>query len=352
MQRIIKNFGLPFAMLLGLGVSMYFYSNPKLGGADPSSLREVTAFKEYLDKDGNGEVLYAYKGATVTNNLIDDHTELVSSERKKDKNGKDIIENTYKIYDKGQFLKEGNSWTELLYATTTQSKFSRPIASYFINIALATDFVGASDGWARRATGSESFATIRAGDGTSSDGANNWELESLNSGAGAWQRIGRGKGLFDASSIDDTFVVTSASLTLNNQGKAASDPHSSCYYVTSHDTDANANAEYQHAVSAGATKYSNTSVCYADITAGADNVWTFNASGIAGISLTAVTGIGLRLSWDFDNSEPGGTGNGDAYWYSSTGGTADQDPFLTVVASAPAVATYRQPDVFIIRGDE
>ena len=325
--------------MLGLGVSMYFYASPELGGTDPSSLREVTGFKEYLDKDGNREVLYAYKSIKVTNNLIDDHTELVSSERKKDKKGKDIIENTYKIWPEGQFLKQGNEWFEVLHATTTQNKFSRPVASYFINMALATDFVSTTDAFQRRAPAGDTWAQIRGGVGTSN------ELSSLattliESTPGVYTRMQRSKSVYDASSIDDSFVVTSASLTMMTRGNNAGDQYGFCWYITSHDTDTPAaNGEYEDALVNGNTKYSDTVLCDADFVASGQDTWTFNAAGIAGISLTTTTGIGIRFDDDFDNVEPTGTGEQEVSWWSANDGTGAQDPFLTVVASAPAVAS-------------
>src|SRR3990167_3559906 len=343
MKRIIKNLGLPLIIILGLGISMYFYTDSeKFGAADPSSQREIFNYVDTFDREGNPVTLYYFKGNKINKNLSDDgNVEIISDVKKKDKNGKDFREVTFNVFVKDSHIKINNEWFEVQASTTPRDQFVKPVASRFFKSAYAADFLGASDGYNRVDSSAVSWNAARTANGTAN--GVQWSIEWIGS-TGAWTRYGRNKGLFDASSIDDTWIVTSATLTLNASRNDAGEPHSDCFSVTNHETDANASAEYQHWLTNSPVNWSNTSVCDADVVAGSDNVWTFNATGIAGISLTGVTGIALVLKADLDNSEPGGPGGNQRDWNGSTDGVGSacdtgQDPCLTVVASAPAVAS-------------
>src|SRR3990167_6320641 len=190
------------------------------------------------------------------------------------------------------------------------------------------------DGY-QRIDGSLTWSQAHNGNGAAFNIENNLSLE-WNGTAGAWTRVSRNKMLCDTSTIPDTDTISSVTLTLNGSRNDAGDVHSAFFKITNHDTDNNANAEFQHWLALPPVSWSDTSVGDADVVVGNDNVWTFNATGIAGINKTGITGIGLVLKADFDDSEPGGTGSWQVDWYNSFVGTADQDPFLTIVHAVPA----------------
>ena len=188
------------------------------------------------------------------------------------------------------------------------------------------------DGY-QRIDGSLTWSQAHNGNGAAFNIENNLSLE-WNGTAGAWTRVSRNKMLCDTSTIPDTDTISSVTLTLNGSRNDAGDVHSAFFKITNHDTDNNAAAEFQHWLALPPVSWSDTSVGDADVVVDNDNVWTFNATGIAGINKTGITGIGLVLKADFDDSEPGGTGNWQVDWYNSFVGTADQDPFLTIVHAA------------------
>src|SRR3990167_3365460 len=71
------------------------------------------------------------------------------------------------------------------------------------------------------------------------------------------------------------------------------------------------------------------------ISTGADNVWTFNATGLTGVSKTGITWMMFRDGHDIENNNPNDTSGITSMAMAETTGTTD-DPLLTVTHAAAA----------------
>ena len=193
------------------------------------------------------------------------------------------------------------------------------------------------DGQINRDVTEESFATIRAGAGTSASP----------SGAGLQSYIGAGTTqdlfiallhsylLFDTSSLGASAIISSAKITphfyAKDNGLGSPDIHVASSNPASN-TDL-VSADFQNV---GRTSFG--SLTYASVTVAAYNDITLNANGLANISLTGISKFSLQLSWDINNSYTGtwvssGFSRISAYAADQTGTT--QDPKLTVTYTVP-----------------
>lgn len=150
-----------------------------------------------------------------------------------------------------------------------------------------------------------------------------------------WGEMTRGFALFDTSALGAGVTVTSATLTMTPIYLTDySDPQSvSICGSTPASSTAIVNADYDQL---GTTKFASD-VAIAALTVDTAHDFALNASGLAAISKTGVTKLGVRFKSDLENAEPTRTGSAaiQGIFYSSNAGS--HPPFLTVVTSAAAV---------------
>jgi len=121
--------------------------------------------------------------------------------------------------------------------------------------------------------------------------------------ANKWTTLTRGIALFDSSSLPDGANISAATLSFRGNGK--DDPQSNVPTIN-----AFASAPASNTVlaagdfdSLGSTAFA-TAMPYADWSTIGYNDYALNASGMAAISRTGVTKLGLRLSHDVTGSQP------------------------------------------------
>lgn len=161
------------------------------------------------------------------------------------------------------------------------------------------------DGRASR-SGSESFATKRAGNGDGADViGNSINMPSIDGDSNPnYLFMARGIFIFDTSSILDTETIETAVLRLYIVSK--NDNHNLGVNLTSVTTASDitiGNSDYNVA-NHGSVRFVAADVDLTGISTSAYLELTLNASGIAHINKTGLTKFSLRWGADIDNSAP------------------------------------------------
>lgn len=181
------------------------------------------------------------------------------------------------------------------------------------------------------------WADIRDGAGnTASDNATAANMVFISSSAttNRWNAIVRSHFGFDTSAIDDSETIDSAVMSLwllaledaftESAVLCASTPASATGLVA---------GDYANF---GTMRYSSD-VAISALSINQYNDWTLNSAGLAAISKTGVTSLGLRLAGDIDNAEPSWLSNTNSRingnYAENASGTA-RAPKLVVTTSA------------------
>jgi hypothetical protein len=180
----------------------------------------------------------------------------------------------------------------------------------------------------------ESWSTIRLGAGNES--ADTFATVSegpvvyTGASAGLWRYMSRVICLFNTSALARG-AVTAATFSVYglNKYNASFDPSLSVYSTTPASNTAIVNADYG---TFGSTALADT-VAYASVTTAGYNDFTLNATGLAAVSVSGITKLGLRLTADADNAEPtwgsAVARSGFGFYLADQTGTAN-DPKLVV----------------------
>ena len=190
------------------------------------------------------------------------------------------------------------------------------------------------DGVVKRDTLVEAFSTVRSGAGTSADdSSSSLNIQIAANPASDYDRIYRAPLLFLTSSIPDDATIDSATLEIYITGKSDNLATAQSISLVKPTPASNTTlvASDYNVANWDMTKQA-TDVTIASITLNAYNTWTLNATGLGNISKTGVTKLGLVLSGDQSNTDPGWVANADAsitFQCAETTGTS-QDPKLTV----------------------
>jgi len=199
------------------------------------------------------------------------------------------------------------------------------------------------DAWVRTDPGAtgETWASARGRTvGDSSSDSDSYLLLTLRGAtvSNQWRNIARSIMGFDTSSIPDTDVISSATLSLWD-GISANNPTSfgtQTIKVVGAPTPVSEyavkNADFNVA-NWDINSYSDTALTMSDWNASsAYEVFTLNATGISNIELATTTWLGLMLSSDFSNTAPTWANNVESYIlpYSSDNGGTTNDPKLTI----------------------
>lgn len=141
---------------------------------------------------------------------------------------------------------------------------------------------------------------------------------------------------FDTSSIPDDNIISAASLDCKSSGASGSNPdHTVSAYDSAH-SDIVTGTDFDLR---GSTLYSSNSNAFSAWgAAGTAKSWTFNATGIAGISKTAKTKFCLLDdTTDVANSTPASVLDYSNGIYSKGNATAGNRPFLNITYAPPVV---------------
>lgn len=207
------------------------------------------------------------------------------------------------------------------------------------------------NGWVARQNVDETWATIRAGAGTTSfidDTTNNLFvgfIQTTGGYTGKFAVLRRSIFTFDTSAIGSSAAISDAVLSLYGASKyydgifAAADTVD-IYTSTPASNNNLVNADFQEL---GSTSQSGSPISYTNWSTTGYNAFTFNATGRGNVSKTGISKFGSRnANYDGDNVSPSGNGDNAQYliktYPSGTSGTS-QDPKLVVTYTTVAPNT-------------
>lgn len=193
-------------------------------------------------------------------------------------------------------------------------------------------------------TSTATWATIRGATGNDSNDSSTTLFPSYlwsSSVANDWCYMTRGGVLFDTSSLPDDATIISVTLSLYGESKGntsgLSDFSYNVYSFTPASDSVIANTDYANF---GSTVFA-TGVTYAGLSTAGYNDFPFNATGIAAVSLTGLTRLGLReATYDGPNNAPvyatfGANKQAFIEVYGSEQAGTSQDPMLVVNYTVP-----------------
>lgn len=202
------------------------------------------------------------------------------------------------------------------------------------------------DGRAWRGGASESFATIRAGVGTSNDNSGSqadMAILQSTSTSNLFATLVRGYLTFDTSYLGLNAIIDSASLSLwfTLLQNALGSPNLNIAGASLTSANAIVNADYQNAPA----RTVMGSLVYANGVTNQYNVITLNQQGKANINPTGITQFSLQLDWDLSNNF---TGAWASLGNSGYTGSFSEDG----LAHAPTLTVnYTQADKVITTGN-
>lgn len=206
------------------------------------------------------------------------------------------------------------------------------------------------DGYVQRVNVNESFSTIR----NTADGNDAFDASAATncprigtSGAISpnFSVLRRGILTFDTSSLTSVATVSGGTFSIYGNSKT-SGLGEDAFHVASATPATNTSVSNGDYDAIGRTTFGN--VAYASFATGGYNDITLNASGIANISKTGISGFSIQLGWDINNSFGGVWADSAVTNFNITFADQDgttQDPKLVVTYTLPA--TFIPQIIFI-----
>lgn len=169
------------------------------------------------------------------------------------------------------------------------------------------------DGWVYRNNQNETWTDVcnNAGVGVDDSGTYFYSYCNRNDPNTAWRENNRGIMLFDTSSIDNAASISAATLSMYVDWVSNTENHRLCLSTPASNTALQASDYGQLGTVAQATDIS--------ISATGTQTFTLNATGIANISLTGVTKLGVQLTAAATLSEPTAGARGTRFYQSDVG---------------------------------
>lgn len=153
--------------------------------------------------------------------------------------------------------------------------------------------------------------------------------------------IARGPCPFDTSSLDDNANITDGTVSFYGAGKTdTNNTAPSLVLTSSNQTDVNNVVAGDYALARWGTVEFAARITYANFTVGAYNVFNLNAAGLANISKTSFSRFGIRLSYDFDNSQPAWNGESLNQGLTAYVSGAGQQPKLVVTYTSGSKSAH------------
>ena len=387
-SKLLNEYTIFFLGLVIVVISFYGYINRNL---EPAEIGQVIGAQEMIiDEKGNTLMKYAYVAGAISNepseNIVKEAQKIGVEAIKENtsmrtKHSKTFVTNipdvfiTEIISGVPQYYQDDTgNWWQADYTTSTPEEFSKlPKTPLYARLTDTSKFAfvkrafadtstfypdpdpetSTVDGTAIRGVGAgESFSAIRSSVGTSNiDNTSTGAVVDISASADSgnpWDNMRRGIFGFDTSPVPDTASISSATFSID--GTARSNFYSQSVVVDRKvPTTANdiANGDYDVSGWGGIEQASNR-ITIASWSTTAYNDFTLNSTGIGNISKTGISWFGLRLSGDFDNSEP-------SPWQSVANATASgnfaertdttQDPKLVMVYTVPSSGSIFNQDV-------
>lgn len=189
------------------------------------------------------------------------------------------------------------------------------------------------DGKIFRGGVNEAFSTIRAGAGTGTDTTNARVGIFADTTSEQYTQLERYLACFDTSSITDGATISSAVFSIYGFIKNEGLTGQSIGIVSSNpaSTSSLSSSDYS---TLGTTRFASDVALATINTAGYED-FSLNATGIATISDTGITKLGVKISCDIDNSAPTWVSGANARWnfYQASRAGTSEDPKLVVTYS-------------------
>lgn len=229
----------------------------------------------------------------------------------------------------------------LKHTILVSGKTDTKIVTGSVGNTTDTFFSGPGDGMVQNNSTVTAWATLRAAaSGTVFDytGTINGTAGECYDGVPTNYEVLRHFFPFDTSSLPDTDVVSSATLTIFSQSWTGTAENVGIVQTSQASNTQLSTADFNtcgalNTPTEGATRQTPSST---DTTA---NDFVLNASGISWISTTGYTNLGMRTASDIDNVDPVLTRHYFSCYDSDQSGTS-LDPKLVVVHAAPAVTAF------------
>ena len=356
-------------------ISFYGYINRNL---EPAEVGQVIGAQTFLNSKGELVVKYAFVGSNM-DIAVSDNVQQTAKEQKLELVAEDLSARTSSsrtfVTDKpdvriSEFISgpqyyedDLGMWWQAEYAYVTPEQFAllpkTPLYARlhdtskfaFVKRALATTDTfypnpnpetTSVDGIMARTTDG-TWTEVRTGIGESSSDTlllGSFRLQSAAT-TNVWSELDRAIFGFDTSSIPDTDTIDSA--TVSFYGSSRTDNFSQSIVLDRRvPTSPTAITTGDYNLSGwNVVEQATGRITIASWSITGYNDFTLNATGLSNISKTGVSWYGLRLSADFDNSEPTWAAslnaNINVYFADQTG--TDKDPKLVVVHTAPPPAS-------------
>ena len=238
-----------------------------------------------------------------------------------------------------QFFRRGNQvWLRKIIPQEFIDRTFNEVGTWLECDTTTSFYAGAGDGLYRRQVAESTFSAIRSGAQTASDTTSTYGNAAeliADDPEPLYVIMERSCFPVDTSSIPDDAVAGSATFYVYGQYKANSLGGAALsldHYTT---------AGYAIGNYSGVRQASD--IAYASFSTAGYNSFALNAAGLANINKTGTTQLALRLSQDFDNSEPSwvqAVENRFAVYFSEYGNT-DHDPYLEVLYTQEFVVWNR-----------
>lgn len=155
-----------------------------------------------------------------------------------------------------------------------------------------------------------------------------------------WLRFTRGVAGFDASGIDDSEAADSATLSFVVFAKVDDFTSSlTIDRVVPADTSSLATGDYDRTGWSQVRQATDVTIASINADDSTYNDFTINATGLGNISVTGLTWYGMRISEDFDGTEPTWTSNdvSEVQIRSADNTGTTKDPKLVIESSVPVI---------------
>lgn len=221
------------------------------------------------------------------------------------------------------------------YEQLTKLSFGFSTLTQYPGTTSANDPV---DGYVKNGGGNNTWSNMRSGAGTASGYTDSQQYffywYTNTSAPESYNNLTRSIFCFDTSSLTSGATISGATFSLDGRSKtdnASISPNADIYGATPAATNALANADYGQT---GGTSFTGSPVAYSSLTAnGTYTTFTFNSTGIAGISKTGISSFSCRnANFDGSGTAPGGSG-AEEFWFgdfaNQTGTTYDPKIVIT-----------------------
>lgn len=209
------------------------------------------------------------------------------------------------------------------------------------DVTYYTDYYYTVDGYVYSYYGDGTWSGLRSASGSSSNYYDSYSstVAGWESSYGQYNTIYRSIYVFDTSLIPDTNSVTAATFSVYGYSKQDDNGWNPSINVYSSSPSYDTSLTESDYGTLGSTAFS-TAISYTNYSTSGYNSFALNSSGLAAVSKTGMTKLGIRTTADASNTAPGAAeGYANAYFGCYFSENGSNQPKLSVTYSLP-VATW------------